>query len=241
MTVTSPKFFTFLKVCVASTLLLLATNFVFGDFYFQGGISFWPDYELPRLGRGGSSFINSEEGDVVRSRDLWLGAGYKLDDQWSIESFFSRLPATEVFSRLNVYYQDILLVPNTGSITLTTETIAYGIGAVYEHSINDRMSLIGKAGVAVVQNDSDINVLFPRFELPLGLNVDEFDESFISTDNITSVLLSDQEESTVDAYFAFGVNIPIQNTLASVTVFYEFLKTPGGTESGPFLGIRWDL
>lgn len=232
----------FLKYCAVSALVVLATNSVVGNFYFQGGVAYWPDYSLPPLTTAGIPVGSQEEANVVRNTDLWIGAGYTLGDQWSVEAFFSRLPSTEVFSRFNVYYQGIPIEPNTGSITLYTETVTVGVGAVYEISISDRLSLIGKVGVAFAQDDSDLDIFFPRVQIPIDPeDFDDFDESDLTFDDIGGFNLDDEDDTTLDAYFAVGVRIPIEGTLASVTATYQFVNTSENTESGLFLGLRWDI
>ena len=238
MTKTLLKIWKSLQYCVLGAFVLLTTHSVFGNFFFQGGVTYWPDHELPRLTRTGIPIGSQQEANVVRNTDLWIGAGYALKNEWSVEAFFARLPSTEVFSRFNVYYQGLPVDPDAGTITLYTETVIVGVGAVYEFSISERLSLIGKAGVAFAQKDSDLDILFPSFQIPIDPeDLDDFDEGDI-TDDIGELTFDEEDENTLNMYFAVGVRIPIQDTLASVIATYQFVNTPENTESGLFVGIR---
>lgn len=218
---------------------------MFGNFYFHGGVTYWPDYSLPPLTTARIPVGNQEEANVVRNTDLWIGAGYTLGDRWSVEVFFSRLPSTEVFSRFHVYYQGVPIEPASGTITLYTETTSLGVGAAYEYSISDQLSLIGKAGVAFAtfaKNFSELDIFLPRLQVPIAPeDTGDFDENDLTVDDLGGFSFDDEDDTTLDVYFAVGVRIPIVGTPACATVTNQVVNASENAEAGLFLGIRWDL
>lgn len=237
---TLDKFFRLLLCCVGSALVIGTANNVFGDFYFQGGVSVWPGYDVPRLTTSGVPIERSQETSVVGSADFWIGAGYSVNEEWSFEAYYARLPSTEAFSRFNVFYQGLPVDPPAGTITLYIETTMVGVGGVYEFALSDRISLIGKAGVAYAQKASDLDIV-SQFQIPLAPeDVDDFDESDITHD-LGNAPFDDDDDRALDMYFAVGLRIPLQLSNASVTATYQFVNTAANTESGLFAGIRWDL
>ena len=236
---THGNFTKFWRLSIASIALVIASNSVFGQFYLQGGASYWPDLHTP------SSILSErwlDENDSTsnhRNSDLWLGTGYSVNEEWSFEVFFSKLPSTEVSSKLNLYstFGDRLIVPQSISISQKTETTIIGVGAVYDFYIGERLSLIGKAGVAYTTQESEIDVSFPRFRFPTFI----YDDDDYYDDWFEDYLDLGDDESMLDMYFAIGVRLPIQETQASVTATYQFVNTPGHSESGLLIGIRWNL
>lgn len=237
----------FLKWLVASTLVLTITSSVFGQFYILGGASYWPSLEPPKTTLYGLPLADGDEEGVDRLTDLWIGAGYRVNETWSFEAFFSKLPSTQADIDLFSIFGGQWIVPQSVSLSITTDTNVLGFGAVYEFPINDQLSLIGKAGVARTQQSTEVDLSLPSFPFPpifFGddddfFNVDDYyDEYFV--DDILDDLL-EEDETTFDMYFAFGIKLPIQNTRASVSATYQFISTPQESESGLFVGICWDL
>lgn len=239
-----------LKYIVASTAVLLTTNSVFGQFFVQGGTSYWPSFEVPQLTLYDYPLGNRDAGTVDRRTDLWIGAGYRVDDAWSFEAFFSRLPSTEVSIDLFSIWGRRPIAPQTVSISVNTDTTTVGFGAVYDLYINERISFIGKAGVAFTQQDVEVDASFPRFPgPPIYFGDDDFDdlfdiddlfEDFVFDDDYYDDLIGD-DDSTLDMYFAVGVRLPIQDSPASVTATYQFVSTPRDSESGLYVGLCWEL
>lgn len=232
-----------LKYIVVSTVVLLTTNSVFGQFFVQGGTSYWPSFDVPQLTLYDYPLGNRDDGTVDRRTDLWIGAGYRVDDAWSFEAFFSRLPSTEVSVDLFSIWGRRPIAPQTVSISVNTDTTTVGFGAVYDLYINERISFIGKAGVAFTQQDVEVDASFPRFPgPPIYFGDDDFDdlfENFLVDDDYYDDLIGD--DSTLDMYFAVGVRLPIQDSPASVTATYQFVSTPRDSESGLYLGLCWEL
>ena len=242
---------TSLKYYVLSCLVLLATNSVFGQFFLQGGSSYWPDFDVPQLSRYNIPLRGDhDDGTLDRRADLWVGAGYRLDEAWSFEAFLSRLPSTEVSADLFSIFGSPRIVPLSLSISMKTDTTTVGFGAVYDLFINERVSLIGKAGVAFTQQEVEVGVSFPRFPLPPIYFEDDdvlffFDEDSLFEDlesygDYYEELIGD-DESALDMYFAIGVRLPIQDSPGSVTATYQFISTPRDTQSGLYLGLCWEL
>lgn len=239
-----------LKYVIVSTVLMLVTNSVLGQFFVQGGTSYWPNFEAPQLTLYDFPLGNRDDGTVDRRTDLWIGAGYRVDETWSFETFFSRLPSTEVSTDLFSIFGSRPILPQSVSISVITDTTTVGFGAVYDLYINDRVSLIGKAGVAFTQQDVEVDVTLPRFPIPpIYFGDYDFDDLF-DINEVFDDLLSDddyyddligEDESTLDMYFAVGVRLPIQDTPASVTATYQLVSTPGDSESGFYVGLCWEL
>ncbi|MXW07113.1 MAG: porin family protein [Gammaproteobacteria bacterium] len=235
------KYFKLLKYCVVSALVLLTTNSVVGNFYFQGGGSFWPDFSVQQITSSGIPLDRPQQSSVVRNIDVWISAGYALNDNWNIEAFFARLPETNAFSPINVYYQGVRIDAATGTINLATETAMVGVGGGYEFPISERIWLTGKVGFAFAQNESDLDLFLPNFQVPIAPeDIDDFDVSDITQD-IDVFHFDEESESTVDTFFAVGIRVPIDHTNTSVTATYQLVKTAKNTESGLFLGLRWDI
>ena len=234
------------KWCIALIFVLTVTSSVFGQFYIVGGASYWPSIEPPQSTLYGLPFGDQGDKGVDRNTDLWVGAGYRVNDSWSFEAFFSRLPSTEVDVDLFSIYGGPQIVPQSVSISIATDTTVLGLGAVYEFYINDQVSLIGKVGVARTQQNTEVDVSFPRLPfLPIFFGDDNYfdDDDYYEQyfdDDIYDEILED-DESTFDMYFALGVKLPIQNTPASVSATYQLISTPEDSESGLFVGIHWDL
>lgn len=236
-----------MKWCIAIASILTVTSTVFGQFYLLGGASYWPSFEPPQTTVYGFPFADREDDGVDSRTELWVGAGYQVNDSWSFEAFFSKLPSTEVEVNLFSIYGAPQIVPQSVSLSVSTDTSVLGVGAVYEFFINDRMSLIGKAGVARTHQNTEVDVSLPRFPFPpiyfgdddFSFDDDVFYEQFFGDDLFDDIL--NEDESTFDMYFAVGVKVPIQNTRASISATYQFISTPGDSESGLFVGIRWDL
>ena len=232
---------------MAIACVLTLTSSVFGQYYLLGGASYWPSLEPPQTTAYGFPFADRDENGVDRRTELWVGAGYQVNDSWSFEAFFSKLPSTEVDVDFFSIYGERQIVPQSVSLSITTDTTVLGFGAVYEFHINEQVSLIGKAGVARTQQNTEVDVSLPRFPFPpiyfgdddYYFDDDYFYEQFFDDDLFDDILGAD--ESTFDMYFAFGVKVPIQSSRASVSATYQFISTPGDSESGLFVGIRWDL
>ena len=239
-----------LKQFLIGTAVLFATSSVFGQFFLQGGTSYWPSFDAPEFTLYDFPIGSRDDGAVDRRTDLWIGAGYRVDEAWSFEAFFSRLPTTEFSTDLFSIYSTRLILPQSVSLTANTDTTTVGFGAVYDLYINERISLIGKAGVAFTQQDVEVDVSFPRFPSPpIYFGDDDFDdlfdsdgliENFLGDDDYYGDLIGD-DESTLDMYFAIGVRLPIQDSPASVTATYKFVSTPRDSESGLYVGLCWEL
>jgi len=238
------------KYLIASAFVLLATNSVFGQFFVQGGSSYWPSFDVPQLTLYNFPLGNRDDGAVERRTDLWLGAGFRIDEAWSFETFFSRLPSTEVRTELFSIYGSRPILPQSVSISVNTDTTTVGFGAVYDLYINERISLIGKAGVAVTQQDVDVDVSFSRFPgPPIYFGDDDFDDLFDADDLFDDFRFDDDyyddligdDDSTLDMYFAVGVRLPIQESPGFVTATYQLISTPRDSESGLYVGICWQL
>ena len=240
-----------LKYLIAITVVLLATNNVFGQFFVQGGSSYWPSFNVPQLTLYDFPLGNRDDGTVERRTDLWLGAGFRVDEAWSFEGFFSKLPSTEVNVDLFSIYGGRPILPQNVSISVNTDTTTIGFGAVYDLYINERISfIVAKAGVAFTQQDVDVDASFPRFRgPPIYFGDDDFDdlfdiedlfEDFVYDEDYYDDLIGD-DESTLDMYFAVGVRLPIQDSPASVTATYQFISTPRDSESGLYVGICWQI
>ena len=239
-----------LKYVVLSTVMLLATNSVFGQFFVQGGTSYWSSFEVPQLTLYDFPLGNRDDGAVDRRTDLWIGAGYRVDDAWSFEAFFSRLPSTEVSTDLFSIFGSRPIFPQSVSISVKTDTTTVGFGAVYDLYINERISFIGKAGVAFTQQDVEVDVSFPRFPgPPIYFGDDDFDDIFDIDDLFGDFVIDGDyyddligdDDSSLDMYFAVGVRLPIQDSPASVTATYQFVSTPRDSESGFYVGLCWEL
>ena len=238
------------KYFIASIVVLLTANSVLGQFYVQGGSSYWPDFDDSPLTLYDFPLGNRDDGSVDRRTDLWIGAGFRVNEAWSFEAFFSRLPSTEFSTDLFTIFGSFPIAPQSVSISVNTDTTTIGFGAVYDLYINDRISFIGKAGVAFTQQDVDVNVSFPRFSGPpiyFGdddfedlFDIDDLFEDFFYDDDYYDDLIGD-DESTLDMYFAVGVRLPIQDSPASVTATYQYISTPRDTESGLYVGLCWEL
>lgn len=248
MTKIHPHFWNQLKCVIASVLLLITSNSVFGQFYLQGGASNWFDFEAHSSLVTQLPIVDRESSKVDGNTQFWLGAGYQVNEEWSFEAFYSKLPSTEVNSDLYFFYEERpflreLILPQTISISVKTNSTTVGVGAVYDFYVNEQLSLIGKAGVAFTQQDSVVGVMFPRFRVQRIFfeddddEFDSYDDGFYFDDDG----FFDDEASTIDMYFAVGVRLPIQDTRACVTATYQFVNTPESSESGLFVGIRWDL
>ena len=248
MTKKQPHIWKLTQYVVGCALVLITTNCVLGQFYLQGGTSNWFDFEPPSSILSELPLVDRESSNIDRNTQLWLGAGYQVNQEWSFEAFYSKLPSTEINSELYVFYRGRPISPGpirpqTISISVNTETTIVGVGAIYDFYVNDRLSIIGKAGVAYTKQDSEVDVSFSFFQIPPiffgndNYDFDLYDDGFYLDDDG----LFGDDESTLDMYFALGVRLPIQNTPASVTATYQFISTPSGSESGLFVGIRWDL
>ena len=88
---TNLKFKNFWKLSVACGTVLLGAGSIYGDVYFFGGTSYWPNYELPQTTIPDFRFNGYEESSVDRNTELWIGAGYKINKEWSFEGFYSKL------------------------------------------------------------------------------------------------------------------------------------------------------
>ncbi len=137
---------------------------MFGQFFVQGGTSYWPSFEVPQLTLYDYPLGNRDDGTVNRRTDLWIGAGYRVDDAWSFEAFISRLPSSEVSIDLFSIWDSRPILPQTVSISVNTDTTTVGFGAVYDLYINKRISFIGKAGTAFTQQD--VEVMHPFRDFP---------------------------------------------------------------------------
>lgn len=233
---------------IASALVLIASNSVLGQFYLQGGASNWFDFEPPSTIISELPFLGEDSSSVDGNTQFWLGAGYQVNEEWSFEAFYSKLPSTEVNSDIYIFFNGRPVVPRpiapqSVSISVTTDTTTMGVGAVYDFHVNDRLSIIGKVGIAFTQQDSEVDINLPRFPIPpiyfgdddIGLDLIGSDFYFDEDD-----LFEDDENST-DMYFAAGVRLPIQDSPASVIATYQLISTTDESESGLFVGIRWDL
>ena len=245
---TQPNIWRVMQCLVGCALTLITTNCVLGQFYLQGGASRWADFEPPNSILSDRSFVDRETTGIDGNTAFWVGAGYHANEEWSFEAFYSRLPSTEVNSELYIYYwgrpiSSNPIRPQTISVSVNTDTTMVGVGAVYDFYVNDRLSIIGKAGVAYTQQDSDFDISVPFFRSPPiffgddDYDFDFYDDQFYFDDD----RLFGEDESSIDMYFALGVRLPIQDTPASVTAIYQFISTPSSSESGLFVGIRWDL
>ena len=238
---TRKKILKLLKFSVVGAVLLLTTNCVFGSFYFQGGGSFWREFDVRQITRSGIPIDRPQQTSVVRRIDVWLGAGYALNEDWHIEAFFARLPTTNAFSQFDTYYRGILLPGAGGTINLSTETAMIGVGGGYEFALNEQILLFGKLGVAYAQNDSELDLFSQSFAIPINAeDIFDFDRSDLTVD-IEDLNFDKKTESTLDLYFAVGVRIPLLDSNTSVTATYQFVSTSTNIESGLFVGLRWDL
>ena len=249
MNTTQPRTWKNLVGVVVSVLVLIASNSVLGQFYLQGGISSWIDFEAPDSILSDLPILDNES-SVDGNSQYWLGAGYQVSDEWSFEAFYSKLPSTEVNSEMYIFFggRPILpgpIYPQAISVTVNTETTTFGVGAVYDFYVNDRLSIIGKAGIAFTQQDSEVDIEFPRYGIgfpPIDYGDDDFELHLFPEDfYFDEDFFYGGDENSTDMYFAVGVRIPIQDSPASVTATYQFINTPDDSESGLFVGIRWEL
>ena len=105
-----------------------------------------------------------------------------------------------------------------------------GVGAVYDLSVNQYLSLFGKVGIALTQSSYDSNILFlgqplPEEELPSGA-------------------LS-QDEENQEVYGAVGVRVPLNlllgSTDTSITFAYQFFETAEERETSFEIGFQWNF
>ena len=233
------------QTVLTSVLVMIAASCLHGQFYLQGGITYWPEFESPSFTQSTFQSRAREHAEVDQNSDFWIGGGYKVTEEWSFEAFFSQLPSSTVSIVYYFPFQRSALRPSEVYYEIDTETTVFGVSASYEFSINDRLYLTGKAGLASSNQETTlVELLIPEFTVSDGFFDDncfydcddqDYLDYFVAYDFFT------EESSSVDLHFAVGVRIPIHETKASVTATYQFFRTSDTDQSGLYLGLRWDL
>ncbi len=218
---------------------IIASSLIFGlttglsaketGFYLHGGITYWDgfdasslDDEIPLPGLSIDHELNDSRAK------LSLGVGFHLDDQWSFEGFYVSTPEQE-FSGTNWMFPPFQPGGDPISVTwsATTNQTIGGISAIYDHHINDNLSLFGKGGIAFVRHESSHTISAEN--LP-----------DIVLENIIPPTFSDKED-TQEIFGAIGARIPIMQGRAGLTLAYQFIQTDDDPETSFEIGFQWNL